>query len=206
MPLSKTQRKIYRTAMRLFTEKGRQQIAVSELADAAGIARGTVYNNIDSIDDLFTQVSAELQRVMHQHIRDCLVGIEDPALRLSMGIRLFIRRVHEEPDWGRFVQRFAYSSTSVENFMNGQAVQDLQRGITERRYSIDQDRLQGIIALIAGTTFTSMFFVSEGYRSWREASEDASFLILSSLGIAAGEITTINKHQLPTLTAKEVML
>lgn len=191
--------------MRLFTEKGGQQIAVSELASAAGVARGTIYKNIDSIDDLFIQVSAELQREMHQHVRDSLTGIDDPALRLSMGVRLFIRRVHEEPDWGRFVTRFAYSSASVDNFLAGQAVQDLLRGIELQRYSVDHDRLQGVVALIAGTAMTSMFFVSEGYRSWREASEDASHLILSSLGVTAEEITAINKHKLPNLTPMEAL-
>ena len=39
--------------MKLFAEQGVTQVTVSTLAAAAGVARGTVYSNVQDIDGLF---------------------------------------------------------------------------------------------------------------------------------------------------------
>ena len=44
--LSTAQRRIYKAAVRLFAEKGATQLNVSDLAQEAGVARGTIYNNV----------------------------------------------------------------------------------------------------------------------------------------------------------------
>jgi len=56
--MSPAQTRIHQAALRLFAEKGSNQITVSELAQAAGIARGTIYNNLESPDLLFQSVAA----------------------------------------------------------------------------------------------------------------------------------------------------
>ena len=51
--LTPAQVRIHRAAMQLFAENGGRQVTVSELAAAAGIARGTIYNNFESPEQLF---------------------------------------------------------------------------------------------------------------------------------------------------------
>ena len=92
--------KIHDAATRLFSERGARDISVSDLAEAAGVARGTIYNNIADPEALFDQVASKLLHDMHVRVGDSMRQLKDPASRIATGIRLFIRHAHEEPAWG----------------------------------------------------------------------------------------------------------
>ena len=52
-----------------------------ELAHAAGLARGTIYNNVENLDSLFEEVAAALGDEMHARILASFNATDDPALR-----------------------------------------------------------------------------------------------------------------------------
>ena len=95
--LNPVQRRIHQAALRLFADKGVNQVNISDLAQEAGVARGTIYNNVESVEQLFRQVASQLSKEMHQRVSKSFVEVQDPAQRLANGIRFFIRRTHEEP-------------------------------------------------------------------------------------------------------------
>ena len=66
--LSSNQIRIYEAAVRLFAQRGTTHANVSELAHAAGVARGTIYNNVGNLDSLFEEVAAALADEMHARI------------------------------------------------------------------------------------------------------------------------------------------
>ena len=113
-PLTPTRKRIYAAAMTLFAELGVTRVSISELAAAAGMARGTIYSNVNDLDGLFEEVAAHLVREMTERVVRGFAGIDDPAQRLALGIRQYIRRAHAEPDWGRFMSRFGLSSASLQ--------------------------------------------------------------------------------------------
>ena len=80
------QSRIYEAALRIFAEQGTTRTSVSELAHAAGLARGTIYNNVENPDSIFEQVATTLGDEMHARIAVSFAGIEDPAHRLSRGM------------------------------------------------------------------------------------------------------------------------
>src|SRR5262245_47243987 len=88
--------RIYQAAVRLFAENGRSDVNVSDLAEAAGIARGTIYNNIRDPENLFGEVSTLLSHEMLVRTEATMSGLVDPAERIATGLRLFVRRAHEE--------------------------------------------------------------------------------------------------------------
>lgn len=59
-PLTPAQRRLYGAALPLFAERGTTQVNVSEMAQAAGVARGTVYDNLSDLDGLLFEVAAQL--------------------------------------------------------------------------------------------------------------------------------------------------
>lgn len=197
--LTPVQTRIHRAAMQLFAENGGNQITVSELASAAGIARGTVYNNLESPERLFESVAAQLADEMHGRIVTSFETVEDPLQRLANGCRMFIRRAHEEPHWGRFVNRFSLNNASLQNLLHSQLLQDVMAGLQARRYSFRPDQLPGVIAMIAGTVLSSMFLVLEGHRSWRQAGADATELILRAMGVPAEQALALATSELPPL-------
>ena len=137
-------KRIHKAALHLFAEKGASQINVSELAHAAGVARGTIYNNLNSTDDLFEEIADQLEVEMLQRTAKSATEIDDPALRLSNGIRFFIRRTHEEPEWGRFFVRFAFTSQSLRNLWGQQPAEDLL--LRRSKFKVQQPLISRILS------------------------------------------------------------
>src|SRR6202048_3122582 len=87
-----TDRRINAAAVRLFTTKGTTQLTVSELAQEANVARGTLYRNVGSVEDLFDRIVAEFSADLHGRVGATFARIDDPPARLGTGVRV----------WGRF--------------------------------------------------------------------------------------------------------
>lgn len=194
-------RRIHRAALRLFADKTVGQVNVSELAKAAGVARGTVYNNLTSTDALFEEVASQLQVEMHQRIANSFDGVADPAQRLANGIRFFVRRAHEEPDWGRFLVRFAFGNAVLRSMWNAQPAEDLKLGMEQRRYRLRPDQMTSALTMTAGSTIASMTLVLEGHKTWRDAGSDVAELTLVALGLPPDEARAIATVELPLLAA-----
>jgi AcrR family transcriptional regulator len=193
------QRRIHDAAVRLFALHGSDRITVRDLAEAAGVARGTIYNNVSSVDTLFEEIASQLAGEMHERIRLAFGTTEDPAQRLATGIRLLLRRAHDEPHWSRFMCRFGQTSTQLRAVWYGQPMKDLVAGIESGRYSIAKEQLTTATTMIAGSAIGACLLVQEGYRGWREAGIEMAELILRALGIPAIEAQALANLDLPDL-------
>lgn len=193
------QRRLYRVALQLFAEKGVTRINVRELAEAAGMARGTIYNNLSDLDGLFSEVAAQLGAEMSARIAGSFAQIDDPAQRLANAVRFFTKCAHEDPHWGRFMCRFALSTKALQDIWTGQAVTDLRQGLDTGRYQFQPEQLFSIVTLISGTVLGSMWLVLEGFKTWREAGSDAAQFILTALGVPREEAQALARMELPAL-------
>jgi len=203
MKPSSAQARIYDAAVQLFAERGVVPVNVSELAQFAGIARGTIYNNVPSPETLFEDVATRLGVEMHERVLLSFGPIEDPAHRLANGIRFFVRRAHEDRHWGRFVVRFSFSSESLRGMLSGPPAADLMRGLDAGRYHFDRDKLLSVTSMVAGTTVTAMFLVLDGLMTWRDAGSDAAALVLCALGLPQAEAAAIARLPLPDLPERD---
>lgn len=197
--MNSAQTRIHAAALKLFADKGSTQVTVSELAQAAGIARGTVYNNLENPDRLFESVAARLAEEMNARIVASFSDADDAPTRLSNGIRHYVRRAHEEPHWGRFLCRFAFSADSLTSMWTGAPVRDLITGLTKGQYDFRQEQLPTVIAIVAGAVLTNMYLVLEGRRTWRDAGCDAAELILRGVGVDRDDARRIALGELPPL-------
>lgn len=194
--------RIYEAAMRVFVLRGTTQASVSELAQAAGIARGTIYNNVSNPDSLFEEVATALANEMHARVLASFEAIEDPAHRLANGMRLFVRRAHEEPQWGRFIVRFAFTTASLRAMLAGPPARDLQDGLQKGRYSFRAEQLPSVISFVGATSLAAMSLVLNGDKTWREAGSDAAEFMLRSIGVTpkqARALATTDLRPLPEL-------
>lgn len=198
-PLTPAQRRLHKAALQLFAERGVSQINVGELAQAAGVARGTVYNNLTDIDGLFSDVATQLSSEMSERIAVGVRELADPAHRLADGIRFFARRAHEEPHWGRFICRFALNSALLQDVWTGQPAKDLVEGLDGGRFHFQREQLLSVFALLAGAVLGAIFLVLEGQKTWREAGSDAAEFFLVAIGVPRSEAKVLACHDLPAL-------
>jgi AcrR family transcriptional regulator len=194
-----TDQRISDAAIRLFVEKGTTQLTISELAQAANVARGTLYRNIGSMADLFDRVVAEFSADMHQRVSASFTGIDDPAARLATGLRLWVRNAHENPTFGRLAVRFGLSEESLRAVMTGPPMRDINAGIAAGRYDIGALSVDSVASMVLGATVSAMWMVLEGHQTWREAGSSTAELVLRAMGIALGEAREIAMAELPRL-------
>ncbi|MGE0045538.1 MAG: TetR/AcrR family transcriptional regulator [Hyphomonadaceae bacterium] len=198
-PAGSARRKIYQAALKVFAENGGSDISVSELAEAAGIARGTIYNNIDEPERLFAKVSGALSHEMIKRTEATMAGIQDPARRIATGMRLFVRRAHEEQDWGRFLVRFAFGQSALEALLKEPPARDIREAIASKRFKVDAAYAPTLVSMLNGATMAAMSGVINGDQTWRDAGSKAAELFLRAGGLAAREARTIAYAELPPL-------
>lgn len=199
LTLSPSRARLHAAALRLFAERGPGEVNVSELAAAAGVARGTVYNNLANPDDLFGEVAAALAHEMYARVTATSTGLTDPAARVATGMRLFVRRAALEPDWGRFLTRFGHSSEMLRRILDAPPSADLRAGVAAGRFDPGPAAERDLAGLTNGLALAAMHSVLAGHQGWREAGSNAAFLALRALGLAAPEARAIAETELPDL-------
>ncbi len=183
--------------MKLFAERGDVHVTVSELAQAAGVARGTIYNNLGDLRGLFDIVAAQLAAELNERLVDALGGVDDPALRMATGLRLCLRRAHEQPQWGRFLCRFGCSSAALREVWRGQPFNDLRDGLELGRYRFRESQMETVVSFVSGATIGAMVTILDGAKTWREAGSDVAEFILVALGVDREEARAIAFSALP---------
>ena len=182
--LTAAQERIQQAALRLFAERGMDNVNVSELALSARVARGTVYNNRQaSIKGVFEDIVSRLSAEMHERVSRTLSHIDDPVQRLANGMRFFVRRGYEESDWGAFIVRFGMNDDSLRQMWHGHPRKDIANGMAAGDYKLRPEQLPSAIMMVACNTLGAMFLVQHGHRSWRAAGSDAAELTLRAFGV-----------------------
>ncbi|CAA0092193.1 putative HTH-type transcriptional regulator [Zhongshania aliphaticivorans] len=191
--------RVYDAALRLYAEKGSYDITVSELASAAGVARGTVYKHLESPKQLFNSVATRLASEMDERIAASNSEIDSPAARLATGIRLYIRRAHENPHWGRFLIHFGLTAESLRELWTGPPSEDIQAAVEAGEFNLDLNAIPSAVALLGGATLTGILLVLDGLKTWREAGIESAELTLRAFGLDAQQAKKIANSPLTEL-------
>ena len=199
MVMVAVQDRIHEAALRLYAERSTPKVTVSELAEAAGVARGTVYHHVGDIDALFEDVAERLVAEMDAQIAEVFPPTpwDDPALRIAGGIRFYIRRAQENPVWGRFLARYGASTPTLRAVLTGRARTDLLRGIELGRFQVRPDQIPSAIAALTGGVIAAISLVLDGYATWRDAGADTAELYLNALGVPADVAQSLVRNELP---------
>lgn len=191
--------RIHQAALRLFAEHGGTSLAVSDVAREAGLSRGTIYNNLSDPAGLFSSVCDTVAEEFTTSILDATRDMADPAEKISAAVRLCVRRVHEEPHWGRFIARYAMLEPRLGSFWGTMPADELRRGLISGRFSFHRDQVASITASAGGATFGAMTLVLDGHRTWRQAGSDTAEIILRGIGLDRAEARDITQKELDPL-------
>ena len=187
---ARTETRILEAALGVFAEMGPDAPKIDDFVVAAGISRGTFYNHFQSVEQLLEATSKWTTRELIETIEAALDGIEGPALRFGVGLRLFFAKAQADLVWSRFVAR-VWKLGGLE--LPGR---DLEQGIRLgifRAPSAEaaRDLLFGGVRealLRIGTERTSA-----GYGA------DITEMCLQALGTDSRRIAAVLRHELPSL-------
>lgn len=178
--MTSVQRHILDTVLSHFADTGEQSISVSDLSRTAKIARGTIYNNFDDVTKLFPLVTDQVCNRFEEEAQKLIANIENPKIALGVLLGLFLRHAHELPEQGRFLVRFGPSVGRLRELWSNLPLSVLRRAVVGGQLPLPKDQTLYFLQLLAGSTYGFMILVVEGQKSWREASEALSRMVLAA--------------------------
>ena len=191
--------RIHHAAMRIFAELGGTTLSISDVAKEAGLSRGTVYNNLPQPEHLFASVCEMIGKELDTSFEAVTAEMRDPAERVSAVIRLSLRRTHEEPDWGRFLARYAAIDPEIGSFWGRIPKAELKRGAESGRFHFQRKQSASVAAVVGGSTLGAMSLVLDGHRTWRQAGSETAEIVLRGIGVPVAEAEAISQQTLTPL-------
>jgi len=91
-------KQIINGAIDVFTAKGFHNATVREIAQAAGITEGTLYNYIRSKEDIIYIVYDYISKILRKDIEAALAEIQDPKERLKVALLQNLKAVDQHQD------------------------------------------------------------------------------------------------------------
>lgn len=85
-PIRTTRDRIVETAARLFNSKGYHQTSIVDIAQEAGVAKGSVYYHFPSKDQLLVAIIQEGVRLTQTRIQEVTGDLEEPMERLVLAL------------------------------------------------------------------------------------------------------------------------
>lgn len=82
--LSETEREILTAARQVFAAQGYHQAVVGEIAEKAGVGKGTVYRHFDNKAGLFASLIDQISRAMSQRIEAAVERVSSPRRQLEI--------------------------------------------------------------------------------------------------------------------------
>jgi TetR/AcrR family transcriptional regulator len=82
--MNKTKKVIFEAAIKLFSKKGYHKSTMDEIAEAAGVAKGTLYYHFNSKEDIFRFIIDEGVKIIEDEIKDRTMHLDNPIDKLRM--------------------------------------------------------------------------------------------------------------------------
>jgi TetR/AcrR family transcriptional regulator, fatty acid metabolism regulator protein len=99
MALSSDKRtRILNAAVSVFADRGFFQSRVSDVADAAGVAGGTIYLYFKSKDDLLISLFEDRMDSIISHVNDALSSVDTASARLKIFVQKHLMMVEQHPE------------------------------------------------------------------------------------------------------------
>jgi AcrR family transcriptional regulator len=92
-------------AIRAFTTKGFHNATVREIADAAGLTMGSLYNYIRSKEDIIYIVYDYITDVLREEMREAIADVSDPKERLKAALHQNLNSVYQHQDVVMFIYK-----------------------------------------------------------------------------------------------------
>lgn len=191
---ARTASRIIEAASRVFADMGPETPKIDDFVRAAGISRGTFYNHFESVDELLDATSEWMTRGLIENIEVSLAGIDSPAVRFGVGLRLFFAKAKSDRNWSRFVARVWKVG-----------------GLALPAKDIESSHQLGVFRVPSTAVATDLIFgaVREalsrlgGEETPADYGEQMAELCMQALGADRRTITSAMRHELPPLEHTE---
>ena len=189
-----TRTRLIETALSVFAAKGPDAPLIEDFIAAAGVARGTFYNYFRTTEELLAAVAGEISDEILGVIDPMIVTIDDPALRVAIGARLYMRMGLRYPLWGTFISRVGMRRGARGRLLDETVTRDLELGMAAGRFRIESVQVARDVVL--GSITYGIETIASG-QGGADYDEQSMFAILQALGVGRREARSLAHTELP---------
>ncbi|KVA06925.1 TetR family transcriptional regulator [Burkholderia latens] len=205
-----TRMRLLQAAFALMAEKGRDNVAISEITETADVGFGSFYYHFDSKDGIFAALTQWVFDDFADGLERLASGLSDPAEVVSVCVRHTLMRARRERLWGRFLMREGVSARALDHGLGQRLRRDSERGIAARRFVVG-DPFMSVLAM-TGTILAAI--AADAYAADAADSADAgaaaapsghdsrlperaAAVVLQTLGLTWAEARDVANRPLP---------
>lgn len=194
------------TAARLImSEKGVDGATMLEIAEAADVGAGTVYNYFKSKDELAIAVLEEMMHDLSLRIEAVTNTFADPAQVYAFGIRKVLEAATQDVRWKQLLNRSEVIADATFRRMGPYAIRDMQKATAAGRFHVRDAELVWKLAThaIVGVSLA----ITTGQLPEAAIDETVvSLLCMTGIGeVSARELATRPSPALPPEPGKPVV-
>lgn len=169
---------------------------MQEVAQAAGVATGTMYNHFGTREDLVQRLAITVAESLCRVINDSYAHVADAAERVAIGQRRYVWLAAESPAWMLLLIEVLTAAPVVLATLDQYALADLRLGLRQKRFKVSSEAA-GMDA-ISGIRMHAMRRVAMGLAPPQHDVACAA-LVLRALGVAPEEAAEVARRPLPPL-------
>jgi AcrR family transcriptional regulator len=192
----RTRRQLLLAAVHVYGQRGVRSATLQEIATAAGVASGTIYNYFPTREALASEVALWLANTLCQCIADSYAGVKSGVERMAIGNRRYLWLAQESPAWASMLLEVGAAAPELARTVHEYALADLRLGVRQKGFRIVTEA--AAMNLINGTISSAMQAIALGMAPAGHAAAVAE-TVLRGLGVPADEARAAATMPLPEL-------
>lgn len=194
---ARTRQALIGAARQIMAERGVAEVSIQQITDAADVGFGSFYNYFPDKSQLF---ETALEQVFDEYgalIDSVTAHMDDPAEVVAAGIQMTGRLTSAQPEMARIFVRTGISSIARPSGMAARALRDIERGIAEGRFTVDNPH--AALAMVSGALFglLHMRAVLDDSVLGDDICSSLAEQVLRGLGVPAADAARIARLPVP---------
>jgi AcrR family transcriptional regulator len=194
----RTRRQLVVAAIAAFSNHGVAETTLQQIAVAAGVTKGTVYNHFQTKDEIVRAVALSIAQAIRARSAPARAALATGAEQMAAGCRRYLGLAQSSPAWALLILDVASVDPTFRKTITGFVRTELRRGLRRKEFSVASEA--AALDLIIGATMEGMRRIALGQAQKQHAAA-VTASILRGLGVAAARAQRISTKPLPLFAA-----
>lgn len=193
----KMKSRLNESAIHLIAAEGLNSLSIDRLIQLAGVSRGTFYKYHTDTESVIRDLALVISNELIEHAEQFVLRFDDPAMRISVGVRSLMHVCKSNPVLGQFLIHLGWQDIDQQHLMFSYVKRDLQQAQLEGR--IKSIPIDLALSLVGMTTMAGLqvLMKSKGARS--NVPKETAAALLRSLGMNDSDADNIANMPLPKI-------
>src|SRR4051812_10097383 len=194
----RTRAELVHAAAHVFADRGLAGATMAQVAEAARVTIGTVYNHFTSKDEITAALAVALADSLGRAIDESSLTVADGAHRMAIGQRRYVWLAAESPSWALLMLDVAVVAPRHLQEAQSFALRDLRLAVRQKRFKVPSEEIA--MDVVSGVCSMAMRRVAMGTAPPRHDVACAA-VVLRALGMAPDEALEVARRPLPPFPA-----